>query len=194
MALSPRSRTARRFAPESKLPRAPKAHFGEFRLVVSFCERGGAPLSHFPPGQAGSEPEVRRHCFSRVFRWRRTAGTAAPTSGRHARSAVKMQTRAGTPTVQMTPSAQTAGTAWNADLRSARAVRRTAQRRNATCANRGDGQGTPTSGQFSRWGPARAVRRTAQRRIATRTEAFGRLFLTLRAVTLTAVLVRLFAG
>ena len=34
-----------------------------------FCERGG-PLSHFPPGQAGSEPKVRRHCFVARFRCR----------------------------------------------------------------------------------------------------------------------------
>ena len=34
--------------------------------------------------------------------------------------------------------------------RSARGVRRTAQRRNATCENRGDGLGTPTSGRHAR--------------------------------------------
>ena len=64
---------------EPKLPGAPAARGGEFRLVVSFCERGAvAPLSHFPPGYAGNEPEVRCHCF----RWLR----AAP-EGRSARSA-----------------------------------------------------------------------------------------------------------
>ena len=56
----PLPEAARHFVPESELPRAPWARFGEFRLVVTDCERGDAPLSHFPPGHAGSE-QVRCH-------------------------------------------------------------------------------------------------------------------------------------
>ena len=40
----------------SKLPCAPAARGGKFRCVFAFRERGAvAPLSHFPPGHAGSE-------------------------------------------------------------------------------------------------------------------------------------------
>ena len=75
-AFAPRPRTARRFASAIETP---SRACGALRRVPigssCFCERGGAPLSHFPPGQAGSEPEVRCHCFFR--------GQGTPTSGRH---------------------------------------------------------------------------------------------------------------
>ena len=37
-----------RLAPRTATPSRAGAHFGEFRFVVSFCERAN-PLSHFPP-------------------------------------------------------------------------------------------------------------------------------------------------
>ena len=55
-----------------------------------FCERGaGAPLSHFPPGHAGSE-QVRCHCFLRA---RPSATRSHSTQARERRPVtVKMQT------------------------------------------------------------------------------------------------------
>ena len=75
-------------------------------LVKGGRAPGRAPLSHFPPGHAGVEPEVRRHLFSRARRY-----TGGPNAHRRPR--------------------RSAGTAWNADLRSAPrpAGPRTAHRR-----------------------------------------------------------------
>ena len=90
----PRPRTARRFASAIETP---SRACGALRRVPigssCFCERGGAPLSHFPPGQAGSEPEVRCHCFygTPVADCEKARGRlGTPTSGRHAaRSAAR---------------------------------------------------------------------------------------------------------
>ena len=52
-----------------------------------FVKGGRAPLSHFPPGQAGSEPEVRCQFFFRACRYavfpEVHRGTGAPGSHRH---------------------------------------------------------------------------------------------------------------
>ena len=83
----PRPRTARRFASAIETP---SRACGALRRVPigssCFCERGGAPLSHFPPGQAGSEPEVRCHCFygTPVADCEKARGRlGAPVSDRH---------------------------------------------------------------------------------------------------------------
>ena len=72
---------------ESELPGAPPARYGKFRFLVSFCERGRAPLSHFPPSHAGSEPKVRCHCFSRLWRGSATDREEARGRRRHERGA-----------------------------------------------------------------------------------------------------------
>ena len=65
----PPFRTARRFAPQSKLPRAPEAHFGEFRLVVTNCERGESPLSHIPPKSPAANQRFAAICFLRARKY-----------------------------------------------------------------------------------------------------------------------------
>ena len=114
-----------------------------------FCERGGAPLSHFPPGQAGSEPEVRCHCFFR--------GQGTPTSGRLPLRAAQQATDRSSLSRHAGQGTPTSGR------------HRCAQRSEATdrsSLSRHAGQGTPTSGQFSRWGAGTAARSAARRRIA----------------------------
>ena len=51
---------------QSKLPCAPSAHFGEFRLVVTDCERGESPLSHIPPKSPAANQRFAAICFLRA--------------------------------------------------------------------------------------------------------------------------------
>ena len=72
---------------QSKLPCAPTARGGEFRLVVTDCERGESPLSHFPPNSPAANG-VRCHLFfSRTRQYATTLEArgrrGAPVSDRH---------------------------------------------------------------------------------------------------------------
>ena len=71
---------------QSKLPCAPQAHCGEFRLVVTDCERGESPLSHFLPNPRPAN-RVRCHLFfARTRQYATTCesrGHGAPVSDRH---------------------------------------------------------------------------------------------------------------
>ena len=144
---APPFRTARRFAPGIETPlraggalrRVPMHQC--LLLVKGGRAPGRAPLSHFPPGHAGVEPEVRRHLFSRARRY-----TGGPNAHRRPR--------------------RSAGTAWNADLRSAPrpAGPRTAHRRRRKSAAGPGNAGVHT-------GTAR--RRRAELRTADQREARG---------------------
>ncbi len=123
-------RPALRAGHRNSLARRRRATASSDASVPSFCERGGSPrgeppLSHFPPGQAGAEPPVRRHLFSRARRYaggpnahrrpRRSAGTAWNADFRSA------PRPAGPRTAHRRPRKSAAGPG-NADLRSARAL------------------------------------------------------------------------
>ena len=132
---------------------------------LPFCERGRwPPFSHIPPGHAGSEPEVRRHCLRSFSASPSTPPEQKRGDGLERRPPVGTRGPQGRATAYRCLS-RSAGTAWNADLWSARAADRAAEPRIAARAEARGRFGTPTSGRHARpTGPRNRVSPPEQKR------------------------------
>ena len=123
-----------------------------------------APLSHIPPGHAGSEPEVRRHCL-RSFS--ASTSTVPPLEkkcgdGLERRPPVGTRGPQGRATAYRRPS-RSAGTAWNADLRSAQPAAGGRNRASPPKQKRGNGlERRPPVGTRGRQGRGTAYRRPSR--------------------------------
>ena len=120
---------------------APTGRTGQrsaFPCLCVACAQSG--LRRSPRGAGRCRPEVGVPVPARRSAWWHGRRSAAPVGTRGPQGRARAYRHLRKPR----------GRPGNADLWSARAVRRTAQRRTATRENRGDGQGTPTSGRHAR--------------------------------------------